>query len=82
MTPTKQSSRGWTSILCCFKRSEQPEITYRISHDTNHTVHAMEPRLPLPPAEELDAMFSELVVCIRLILLFHCLARAAIKIQF
>ncbi|XP_053488765.1 disheveled-associated activator of morphogenesis 1 [Ictalurus furcatus] len=61
MTPTKQSSRGWTSILCCFKRSEQPEITYRISHDTNHMVHAMEPRLPLPPAEELDAMFSELV---------------------
>ncbi|KAF4083732.1 hypothetical protein AMELA_G00120080 [Ameiurus melas] len=63
MTPQapKQSSRGWTSILCCFNRSEQPEITYRISHDTNHTVHAMEPRLPIPPAEELDAMFSELV---------------------
>ncbi|XP_047677376.1 disheveled-associated activator of morphogenesis 1 [Tachysurus fulvidraco] len=61
MAPNKQSSRGWASILCCFKRSEQPEITYRVGHDTNLTLHTMEPRLPIPPAEELDAMFSELV---------------------
>ncbi|KAG7328027.1 hypothetical protein KOW79_007971 [Hemibagrus wyckioides] len=61
MAPHKQSSRGWASILCCFKRSEQPEITYSVGHDTNLTLHAMEPRLPIPPAEELDAMFSELV---------------------
>ncbi|KAI5101979.1 disheveled-associated activator of morphogenesis 1 isoform X2 [Silurus meridionalis] len=61
MTPHKQSSRSWTSILCCFKRSEQPEITYSVSHDTNITLHGMEPGLPIPPSEELDAIFSELV---------------------
>ncbi|GAA6069392.1 disheveled-associated activator of morphogenesis 1 [Tachysurus ichikawai] len=67
MAPNKQSSRGWASILCCFQRSEQPEITYRVGHDTNLTLHTLEPRLPIPPAEELDAMFSELVVCVHLL---------------
>ncbi|XP_060789763.1 disheveled-associated activator of morphogenesis 1 [Neoarius graeffei] len=61
MAPRKQSSRGWASILCCFKRSEQPEITYRVGQDTNLAPRALEPNLPIPPAEELDAMFSELV---------------------
>ncbi|KAF5898715.1 disheveled-associated activator of morphogenesis 1-like isoform X1, partial [Clarias magur] len=61
MVPRKQASRGWASVLCCFKRSEQPEITYTIGHDTNLALQAMEPRLPMPPTEELNAMFSELV---------------------
>ncbi|KAM9466291.1 disheveled-associated activator of morphogenesis 1-A [Clarias gariepinus] len=61
MVPRKPASRGWASVLCCFKRSEQPEITYAIGHDTNLALQAMEPRLPMPPTEELDVMFSELV---------------------
>nr|XP_057933083.1 disheveled-associated activator of morphogenesis 1-like [Doryrhamphus excisus] len=43
---------------CCFKSDEQPEITYY--HDAASTA-ALEPTLPMPPSEELDAMFTELV---------------------
>ncbi|XP_035466089.1 disheveled-associated activator of morphogenesis 1 isoform X2 [Scophthalmus maximus] len=42
---------------CCFKGSDQPEITY--CHD--NVVAALEPTLPMPPLQELDSMFTELV---------------------
>ncbi|KAF7646485.1 hypothetical protein LDENG_00187510 [Lucifuga dentata] len=58
--PTQQKGRGLSSLLCCcFKESDQPEITY--CHDNINTVTALEPTLPMPPHQELDAMFTELV---------------------
>ncbi|CAB1331125.1 unnamed protein product, partial [Coregonus sp. 'balchen'] len=42
--------------------SDHPEITYRLRHDSNFILQTMEPSLPMPHEEELDAMFSELVV--------------------
>lgn len=62
MAPRKRPARGLSFIFCCFKGSDHPEITYRLRHDSNFTLQTMEPALPMPPAEELDAMFSELVV--------------------
>ncbi|XP_061889808.1 disheveled-associated activator of morphogenesis 1-like [Entelurus aequoreus] len=47
-----------TLFPCCFKSSDQPEITR--CHDTTNTT-ALEPSLPMPPLEELDSMFTELV---------------------
>uniref|UniRef100_A0A8C6UPK4 Uncharacterized protein n=1 Tax=Neogobius melanostomus TaxID=47308 RepID=A0A8C6UPK4_9GOBI len=45
---------------CCFKeREEQPEITY--CHDNPILFKGLEPSLPMPPAPELDARFTELV---------------------
>ncbi|XP_035234924.1 disheveled-associated activator of morphogenesis 1 isoform X1 [Anguilla rostrata] len=62
MAPRKRSGRGISFILCCFRSSDQPpEITYRLRNDSNLALQVMEPTLPMPPAEELDAMFSELV---------------------
>ncbi|XP_036398074.1 disheveled-associated activator of morphogenesis 1 isoform X2 [Megalops cyprinoides] len=61
MAPRKRSGRGISFIFCCFKGSDHPEITYRLRHDSNFALQVMEPALPMPPAEELDAMFSELV---------------------
>ncbi|MBN3302876.1 DAAM1 protein, partial [Amia calva] len=61
MAPRKRSGRGISFIFCCFKGSDHPEITYRLRHDSNFALQTMEPALPMPPAEELDAMFSELV---------------------
>uniref|UniRef100_A0A4W4FQW8 Dishevelled associated activator of morphogenesis 1b n=1 Tax=Electrophorus electricus TaxID=8005 RepID=A0A4W4FQW8_ELEEL len=62
MVPHKRASRGGLSFLwCCMKGSDQPEITYRLRNDSNFTLPAMEPTLPMPPVEELDTMFSELV---------------------
>nr|XP_046268384.1 disheveled-associated activator of morphogenesis 1 [Scatophagus argus] len=52
--------RGLSTLFsCCFKESDQPEITY--CPDNNSTVAAMEPTLPMPPSQELDSMFTELV---------------------
>ncbi|KTG32066.1 hypothetical protein cypCar_00008983, partial [Cyprinus carpio] len=48
-------------LCCCLKKSDHPEITYRLRHDSNFTLQPMEPTLPMPPTEELDAMFTELV---------------------
>ncbi|RXN08831.1 disheveled-associated activator of morphogenesis 1-like isoform X1 [Labeo rohita] len=48
-------------LCCCLKKSDHPEITYRLRHDSNFTLQTMEPTLPMPPTEELDAMFTELV---------------------
>ncbi|XP_077394267.1 disheveled-associated activator of morphogenesis 1-like isoform X2 [Festucalex cinctus] len=46
-----------TLFSCCFK-NDQPEITH--FHD-NISTAALEPTLPMPPHEELDSMFTELV---------------------
>ncbi|KAM3871291.1 disheveled-associated activator of morphogenesis 1-like [Diretmus argenteus] len=57
---TQRKGRGLLSLFpCCFKDSDQPEITY--CHDDVITTAALEPALPAPPLEELDAMFTELV---------------------
>uniref|UniRef100_A0AAR2JJT2 Dishevelled associated activator of morphogenesis 1b n=1 Tax=Pygocentrus nattereri TaxID=42514 RepID=A0AAR2JJT2_PYGNA len=46
-------------IFCCFQSSDHPEITYRLRED--FVLQTMEPTLPIPSYDELDAMFSELV---------------------
>ncbi|XP_010794976.1 disheveled-associated activator of morphogenesis 1-like [Notothenia coriiceps] len=52
--------RGISSIFsCCFKGSEQPEITY--CHDNPNNATVLEPTLPMPPLPELDSLFTELV---------------------
>lgn len=45
---------------CCFKGSDQPEITR--CHDNTTNVMSLEPTLPMPPPQELDIIFTELVV--------------------
>lgn len=53
--------RGISSIFsCCFKGSEQPDITY--CHDNPNNAAVLEPTLPMPPLPELDSLFTELVV--------------------
>uniref|UniRef100_A0A3Q3JFF5 Uncharacterized protein n=1 Tax=Monopterus albus TaxID=43700 RepID=A0A3Q3JFF5_MONAL len=50
--------RSLSSLFsCCLKRSDQPEISY--VHDNVTT--ALEPTLPMPPLQELDSVFTELV---------------------
>ncbi|XP_041809592.1 disheveled-associated activator of morphogenesis 1 [Chelmon rostratus] len=44
---------------CCYKGSDQPEIIYR--HDDINSLAALEPTQPMPPLQELDFMFTELV---------------------
>ncbi|XP_072284681.1 disheveled-associated activator of morphogenesis 1 isoform X2 [Pyxicephalus adspersus] len=61
MAPRKRSNRGISFIFCCFRSNEHPEITYRLRNDSNFALQSMEPALPVPPIEELDAMFAELV---------------------
>lgn len=61
MAPRKRGGRGLSFIFCCMKGSDHPEITYRLREGSSFTLQTMEPTLPMPPAEELDAMFSELV---------------------
>ncbi|XP_053331509.1 disheveled-associated activator of morphogenesis 1 isoform X2 [Spea bombifrons] len=61
MAPRKRNSRGISFIFCCFRTNDHPEITYRLRNDSNFALQTMEPSLPLPPLEELDVMFSELV---------------------
>ncbi|XP_062326115.1 disheveled-associated activator of morphogenesis 1 isoform X1 [Osmerus eperlanus] len=62
MAPRKRGGRGLSSVIfCCFKGSDHPEITYRLRHDSGFTLQSLEPALPMPPSEELDAMFTELV---------------------
>lgn len=64
MAPRKRGGRGLSFLCCCLKKNDHPEITYRLRHDSNFTLQTMEPTLPMPPTEELDAMFTELVVCV------------------
>ncbi|XP_049319700.1 disheveled-associated activator of morphogenesis 1 isoform X1 [Astyanax mexicanus] len=61
MAPRKRGGRGLSFIFCCMKGSDHPEITYRLREGSSFTLQTMEPTVPMPPAEELDAMFSELV---------------------
>lgn len=63
MAPRKRGGggRGGLSfIFCCFNGSDHPEITYRLRED--FALQVMEPALPMPGYDELDSMFSELVV--------------------
>ena len=66
MAPRKRGGRGISFIFCCFRNNDHPEITYRLRNDSNFALQTMEPALPMPPVEELDVMFSELVVSLRL----------------
>ncbi|CAF98167.1 unnamed protein product, partial [Tetraodon nigroviridis] len=52
--------RGLSSLFsCCFKDNNQPEITH--CHDNMTNVVSLEPSLPMPPPQELDIIFTELV---------------------
>uniref|UniRef100_A0A8C1XCU8 Dishevelled associated activator of morphogenesis 1b n=1 Tax=Cyprinus carpio TaxID=7962 RepID=A0A8C1XCU8_CYPCA len=61
MAPRKRGGggHGVSFFFCCFQSSDHPEITYRLRED--FALQAMEPALPIPNYDELDAMFSELV---------------------
>ncbi|KAJ6658019.1 hypothetical protein lerEdw1_001678 [Lerista edwardsae] len=64
MAPRKRSGRGISFIFCCFRSNDHPEITYRLRNDSSFALQTMEPSLPMPPGDELDIMFSELVFCL------------------
>lgn len=61
MAPRKRGGggHGASFFFCCFQSSDHPEITYRLRED--FALQTMEPALPIPSYDELDAMFSELV---------------------
>ncbi|KAI7800302.1 disheveled-associated activator of morphogenesis 1b isoform X2 [Triplophysa rosa] len=61
MAPRKRGGggHGTSFLFCCFQSNDHPEITYRLRED--FALQAMEPALPIPSYDELDAMFSELV---------------------
>lgn len=59
MAPRKRS-RHALGFLCCFGRSDLPEINLK----DNNPLQFLEFSVPIPPAEELNARFSELVVSI------------------
>uniref|UniRef100_A0A3Q3EU87 Formin GTPase-binding domain-containing protein n=1 Tax=Labrus bergylta TaxID=56723 RepID=A0A3Q3EU87_9LABR len=53
-------AQGLSSLFsCCFKESDQPEITYL--HNNVNTAAVLESTLPMPASQELDSMFAELV---------------------
>ncbi|XP_030051636.1 disheveled-associated activator of morphogenesis 2 isoform X2 [Microcaecilia unicolor] len=56
MAPRKRS-RHALGFLCCFGGSEPPEINLK----DNNPLQFLEFSVPIPPAEELNARFSELV---------------------
>lgn len=58
---TKQEGTFYSLFSCCFKNRDnhQPEITY--CHDNPSLYMGLDPTPPMPPAQELDAMFTELV---------------------
>lgn len=64
MAPRKRGGGGGAGIsfiFCCFQSgSDHPEITYQLRED--FALQTMEPSLPMPGYDELDGMFSELVV--------------------
>ncbi|XP_037652369.1 disheveled-associated activator of morphogenesis 1-like isoform X2 [Sebastes umbrosus] len=52
--------RSMSSLFsCCFNGSDQPEITHL--QENMNTMAVLEPNLPMPPPQELDSMFTELV---------------------
>ncbi|XP_020855058.1 disheveled-associated activator of morphogenesis 2 isoform X1 [Phascolarctos cinereus] len=56
MAPWKRSRHG-LGFLCCFGGNDIPEINLR----DNHPLQFLEFSSPIPPAEELNARFAELV---------------------
>lgn len=57
----RPQGRSLASLFpCCFKGNDTPEITH--CHDNANSVVSLEPSLPMPPPQELDAIFTELVV--------------------
>ncbi|XP_030580849.1 disheveled-associated activator of morphogenesis 1 [Archocentrus centrarchus] len=59
-TQVKSQGRGLSALFsCCYRKEDQPEITY--CHQNVDTAAVMEPTLPMPPSQELNAMFMELV---------------------
>ncbi|KAG7461289.1 hypothetical protein MATL_G00208490 [Megalops atlanticus] len=61
MAPRKRGGQSVSLFFCCFQSNDHPEITYRLRQDSDVALQSMEPGLPMPSADELDAMFSELV---------------------
>ncbi|KAM4540814.1 disheveled-associated activator of morphogenesis 1 [Fundulus diaphanus] len=57
MTSTGKQPRGLAALFpCCYRESDQPEISY-----CHENIMAMEPTIPMPPLQELDAKFTEVV---------------------
>uniref|UniRef100_A0A7N6AQX1 Dishevelled associated activator of morphogenesis 1b n=1 Tax=Anabas testudineus TaxID=64144 RepID=A0A7N6AQX1_ANATE len=57
---TQPQGRGMSKVFsCCFKESDQPEITH--CHDNGNAVTVLEPILSMPAPQELESMFTELV---------------------
>uniref|UniRef100_A0AAV2JD94 Uncharacterized protein n=1 Tax=Knipowitschia caucasica TaxID=637954 RepID=A0AAV2JD94_KNICA len=56
--PPRKRNRPGLGLLCCFGSSEPPEINLKDSVP----LQLLEFSAPMPPAEELHARFSELVV--------------------
>uniref|UniRef100_A0A3Q1ISF4 Dishevelled associated activator of morphogenesis 1b n=1 Tax=Anabas testudineus TaxID=64144 RepID=A0A3Q1ISF4_ANATE len=55
-----RNGRGMSKVFsCCFKESDQPEITH--CHDNGNAVTVLEPILSMPAPQELESMFTELV---------------------
>ncbi|XP_067883881.1 disheveled-associated activator of morphogenesis 2 isoform X1 [Heterodontus francisci] len=57
MAPRKRN-RHVLGFLCCFQSSDHPEITFK---DSSVPLQLLEFPLPIPPADELNARFAELV---------------------
>lgn len=57
MAPRKRN-RHALGFLCCFGGSDLPEINLK----DNNPLQFLEFSVPIPPAEELNARFAELVV--------------------
>lgn len=57
--PAVRSRRGWCG---CLQDDEPPEITYCVVENTGTlSLQALTPTQPMPPQDELDAKFAELV---------------------
>lgn len=56
--PPRKRTRPGLGLLCCFGSSEPPEINLKDSVP----LQLLEFSAPMPPEEELNARFSELVV--------------------
>ncbi|XP_017787328.1 PREDICTED: disheveled-associated activator of morphogenesis 1 isoform X2 [Nicrophorus vespilloides] len=57
--PAVRSRRGWCG---CLQDDEPPEITYCVVENTGTlSLQAITPTQPMPPQDELDAKFAELV---------------------
>ncbi|XP_043543179.1 disheveled-associated activator of morphogenesis 2 isoform X1 [Chiloscyllium plagiosum] len=57
MAPRKRN-RHVLGFLCCFQSTDHPEITFK---DSSVPLQLLEFSLPIPPTDELNARFAELV---------------------